>query len=508
MYKAQVTISVLLFMCSLVSFSRCRRIPYQRDDTGDEEGKCGRYMDVAVVGAGPAGTYSAYRLRDEDLRIEVFEYSNRVGGRLYTTRLPDAPDVPVELGGMRFIPQVHARVMRLVQELGLTSRLFSLNYDNTVDSRFYLRGKSYLPQDLVSGDIPYDLSPDEKANQGNIFRYYLWKLTGYNGTDVDEYKLMQLKVPDGRYLYTIPIDEAISMVGTKEGKNFILALDQFESDSASDTSLSFLENNLGHYSGDYPVLTLTAGMNSIPQGLLKAFLKASPRHRVTMNRQLVSVSSHDEIGYKLVFRKTTTSDDVTRQRDSLDIVCAKKIILAIPKFALSQINWPPLREQRVMEAINAVREIKVFKTFLTFPRRWWLDSSTYPARVTYSDLSFSQFYDWGRSNVTGHYIMLASYADETRAQFLGKLNAEGEPLNGSVGGSHKVSRDVVDKLLDDLAEAYETDRKYVPQPLSAMCQFWNSYPFGGGWTVWKAGYRYDDVISTVQRPSFTDDVFT
>ncbi|KAH9505681.1 hypothetical protein Btru_055492 [Bulinus truncatus] len=247
MYKAQVTISVFLFMCSLVSFSRCRRIPYQRDDTGDEEGRCGRYMDVAVVGAGPSGTYSAYRLRDEDLRIEVFEYSNRVGGRLYTTRLPDAPDVLVELGGMRFIPQVHARVMRLVQELGLTSRLFSLNYDNTVDSRFYLRGKSYLPQDLVSGDIPYDLSPEEKANQGNIFRYYLWKLTGYNETDVDEYKLMQLKVPDGRYLYTIPIDEAISMVGTKEGKNFILALDQFESDSAPDTSLSFLENNLGPY---------------------------------------------------------------------------------------------------------------------------------------------------------------------------------------------------------------------------------------------------------------------
>ncbi|KAH9505682.1 hypothetical protein Btru_055493 [Bulinus truncatus] len=435
--------------------------------------KCDRYLDVAIVGAGPAGTYSAYRLRNEDLRIEVFEYSNRVGGRYFTSSLPNVPDVPLEFGGMRFIPKVHTRLVRVIQELGLTSRLFALNYENTADSRFFLRGKSYLPEELTSGDIPYNLSPEEKANQGRIFS----------------------------------IDEALGMVGTKEGKNFMMALDQFESDFAADTSLSYLESNLGPYSGDFPVLTLTQGMSSVPQGLIQKFLNASLRHKLTMNRQLVSISRNDVIGYKLVFQKTKTSNDFTSAQDSVDVVCAKKIILALPKFALSQINWPPLRDTRVCQAINAVREVKVFKIFLTFSTRWWLDSSTYPARVTYSDLSFSQFFDWGRSNVTGHYVMMASYADETRAKLLGKLNAEGEPLNGSVGGSHKVSSAVVDILLDDLARAYGTDRRYVPQPISAAAQFWDSYPFGAGWTVWKVGYRYDDVISTVQRPSLTDDVF-
>ncbi|KAH9505679.1 hypothetical protein Btru_055485 [Bulinus truncatus] len=464
-------------------------------------------MDVAIVGAGPAGTYSAYRLRNEGLRIEVFEYSNRVGGRYFTSSLPNVPDVPLEFGGMRFIPKVHTRLVRVIQELGLTSRLFSLNYENTADSRFFLRGKSYLPEELTSGDIPYNLSTEEKANQGRIFRYYLEKLTGYNGTDVDEVMLLNLKVPDGRYLYTVPIDEALRLVGTEEGKNFMMALDQFESDFAADTSLSYLENNLGPYSGDFPVLTLTQGMSSVPQGLIQTFLNASLRHKLTMNRQLVSISRNDAIGYKLVFQKTKTSNDFTSAQDSEDVVCAKKIILALPKFALSQINWPPLRDTRVCQAINAVREVKVFKIFLTFSTRWWLDSSTYPARVTYSDLSFSQFFDWGRSNVTGHYIMLASYADENRAKFLGKLNSEGSALNGSVGGPHTVSSAVVDRLLDDLARAYGTDRRYVPQPISATAQFWDSYPFGAGWTVWKVGYRYDDVISTVQRPSLTDDVF-
>ncbi|KAK6976616.1 L-amino-acid oxidase [Biomphalaria glabrata] len=499
-------LTTLLLFCAVLLVIEGGKIRH-KEDSEENEDACQRYMDVAIVGAGPAGTYSAYRLREQNLRVEVFEYSNRVGGRLYTSRLPDAPDVPVELGGMRFIPQVHTRVMHLVQELGLTSRLFSLNYENTADSRFFLRGKSFLPQELAEGDIPYKLSAEEKANQGRIFRYYLEKLTGYNGTDVDEIMLLQLKVKDGRYLYAVPIDEALGMVATEEGRQFMLALDQFESDFASDTSLSFIENNIGPYSGDYPVVTVTEGMSAIPKGLLRAFLDASSRHQVTLNRKLLSIVRNDAVGYRLVFQKTQTQDGVTTLLDSFDVVCAKKIILALPRLALSQIEWNPLRDDRVNEAINAVRDVKVVKVFLTFPTRWWMDSSTYPARVTYSDLSFSQFYDWGRSNVTGHYIMLASYADETRAKLLASLNAKGNLASGSVGGPHRVTKGLVDSLLDDIAKAYGTDRRYIPEPISAMAQFWGSYPFGGGWVVWKAGYRYDDVISTVQRPSLTDQIF-
>ncbi|KAH9505680.1 hypothetical protein Btru_055487 [Bulinus truncatus] len=468
---------------------------------------CQRLLDVAVVGAGPAGAYSAYRLRNENLTVEVFEFSDRVGGRLYTSSLSNVPDVPLELGGMRFIPKVHTRLARVIKELGLPQRLFANGYDLSTESRYFLRGKSYLPKEVTSGDSPYNLDPGEKANQRRIFRYYLEKLTGYNGTDVDEVMLLNLKVRDGRYLYTVPIDEALSMVGTLEGKKFMMALDQFESEFAPDTSLSFLENNLGPYSEENPVMVLTQGMSSIPQGLIQKCLDASQRHTLTMNRHLVSVSSHDKHGYRLVFNETKTLDGITTHLNSVDVVCVKKVILALPKFALSQIKWPPLRDDRVYDAINAVREVKVFKIFLTFSTRWWLDDSAYPARVMYSDLSFSQFFDWGRSNVTGHYIMLASYADESRAQLLWNLNSESAPLQGSAGGAHRINREVVDRLLDDLAKAFGIDRKYIPEPLSATAQFWNSYPFGGGWTVWKAGYCYDDVISTVQRPSFTDDVF-
>ena len=60
--------------------------------------------DVAIIGAGIAGTYAAWKLRYQNMSITVYEYSNRTGGRLHTVHLPEAPDINVELGGMRFFP--------------------------------------------------------------------------------------------------------------------------------------------------------------------------------------------------------------------------------------------------------------------------------------------------------------------------------------------------------------------------------------------------------------------
>ncbi|VDI70149.1 Hypothetical predicted protein [Mytilus galloprovincialis] len=58
--------------------------------------------DIAIIGAGIAGTYAAWRLRHQNKRISIYEFSDRVGGRMFTVQFPDIPDVNVELGGMRY----------------------------------------------------------------------------------------------------------------------------------------------------------------------------------------------------------------------------------------------------------------------------------------------------------------------------------------------------------------------------------------------------------------------
>ena len=46
-------------------------------------------LDIAVVGGGVSGAYSAWRLQQAfpKKKIALFEYSDRIGGRLYTVTL-------------------------------------------------------------------------------------------------------------------------------------------------------------------------------------------------------------------------------------------------------------------------------------------------------------------------------------------------------------------------------------------------------------------------------------
>ena len=44
--------------------------------------------DIAIVGAGAGGTYTAYRLRKKNLNIAVYEQLDRVGGRLFSVDVP------------------------------------------------------------------------------------------------------------------------------------------------------------------------------------------------------------------------------------------------------------------------------------------------------------------------------------------------------------------------------------------------------------------------------------
>ena len=60
--------------------------------------------DIAIIGAGIAGAYTAWKLRHKNLSVKVYEYNNRTGGRLQTVHVPGASDINIELGGMRFIP--------------------------------------------------------------------------------------------------------------------------------------------------------------------------------------------------------------------------------------------------------------------------------------------------------------------------------------------------------------------------------------------------------------------
>src|SRR5215472_7657708 len=127
-------------------------------------------LDLAIVGAGISGIYSAWRLVTADpasvrilgrpvstgsrLRVTVFEGSQRVGGRLLSVRAPDL-SATCELGGMRFASS-HKRVISLINELKLSHHGF---YTSHSQNHVLLRGKHLRVSDLNNPALlPYRLT--------------------------------------------------------------------------------------------------------------------------------------------------------------------------------------------------------------------------------------------------------------------------------------------------------------------------------------------------------------
>ena len=81
-------------------------------------------IDVAIIGGGISGIYSAWRLANEknDLKISLFESSERLGGRLYSVAIPGIPERISELGAMRYRSN-QLIINNLIEKMNLTSRL-------------------------------------------------------------------------------------------------------------------------------------------------------------------------------------------------------------------------------------------------------------------------------------------------------------------------------------------------------------------------------------------------
>jgi len=105
---------------------------------------------IAIIGAGLAGLNAAYQLKKAGLRAEVYEASERLGGRVYSRSDVVGAGLTVEIGG-ELINTDHADMLELVQEFGLT--LFDRRVDaattNVVTSAYYLEGKSWSEAELV-----------------------------------------------------------------------------------------------------------------------------------------------------------------------------------------------------------------------------------------------------------------------------------------------------------------------------------------------------------------------
>ena len=128
--------SALLAGCSSVP------APMRAGGGGDE---------VVVVGAGIAGLTAAWRLRQQGVRVRVFEAQERIGGRMLSLRNHFADDQVIELGG-ELIDTGHARIRSLAGELGIAlDDLLDGDSDHDV---WFFDGRAIDEAELVRAFVP------------------------------------------------------------------------------------------------------------------------------------------------------------------------------------------------------------------------------------------------------------------------------------------------------------------------------------------------------------------
>jgi monoamine oxidase len=97
---------------------------------------------IAIVGAGLAGLTCAYRLQQAGYRADVYEASDRLGGRCWTRRGDFADGQIAEHGG-ELIDQGHTATRQLAQELGLNLDNLLAGEQNGTEDFYYFDGQPY-----------------------------------------------------------------------------------------------------------------------------------------------------------------------------------------------------------------------------------------------------------------------------------------------------------------------------------------------------------------------------
>ena len=117
-----------------------------------------------------AGLNCAYHLKKAGLSAQVFEASDRVGGRIFTASNLLGPNLTTELGG-EFIDSGHADMLGLVQEFGLT--LYDVESPSETVLRkdaYFFEGKQYTVAQVIAAFQPYarQMQTDIRSLPGTI----------------------------------------------------------------------------------------------------------------------------------------------------------------------------------------------------------------------------------------------------------------------------------------------------------------------------------------------------
>ncbi|KIC91860.1 FAD-dependent oxidoreductase [Flavihumibacter sp. ZG627] len=519
--------------------------------------------DIAVVGGGVGGVYTAWRLltdqlsspllkkwrgKKSNLKVALFEGSDRIGGRLLTARPPGFPNMNCEIGGMRYVSSQRIVASLVENELKLP------RHEQTVDQPInivYTRGHRLRNYQLSDPDLlPYKLSDKERAflQQGNTASDLIgWaveqlfpQVKKLSGEKLE--KFLQSATLDGTPLYEHGFWNILAKVMSEEAYQIAKTTVGYDSLGMNANAVNSIAEYF-NFTPDVKYYLFSQGYDSVPWTLQQQFEAAGGE--VHLNNWLQ------------YFDSTTLSDGTAgvslqfMDGESSFTVNARAIVLAMPRRSLELLlpKGPVLDPEQAPQfryMMNAVEPVDLYKMFLAYKEPWWEKAFVTQGR-SLTDIPVRQCYYWGvegrqpGADPKNTNALLMAYNDMSSSEFWGGLRGlplgPGNAIHWSLPGNkrmkgksssnniftrkkmphaqkdekndwaqrlrnnwdeHTAPRKMVEEMHRQIMEMHNI--KDAPEPMEAAFVDWSDDPYGGAVHFWNSGYKSWEILQQMTKP--------
>lgn len=451
-------------------------------------------FDVLVCGAGIAGLYCAQRTLEnaaragKPLKVGIIESADRIGGRIQTRRFPSFPDIPLELGAMRYLDG-HQRVSALVAKYSLRTRPFS----DGGQRGYFLRGESCATVNNVFQQTKYALAGDE---------------AGKTPCELLEYAIAKV-IP--RDLWRGLVSETCEQANHKllnwmRGKHRKLGFRDFLLSVVSEEAFRLIKDGSG-YDSSFENWNILEAVRHI----IKDFIACPRSFALEDGFDALSKALATDIrflGGEFVLNSSVEGFDVSKNDNGASITCriadrhktlsklsAKKLILALPQKNLLDIarNTPLLARPNVTELLHSVTPQPAVKVFFSYDEAWWSNLPRQAEAVTTDSPLRNIYYRLGGGEASHRSggVLLAAYADMDKFHYWDTLLGE-DGREESCAPHHM--QEAIKKML---SEVHGVD---VPHPSATKVIRWSPKRAGAAFHAWNPGVDCASVMEKLANP--------
>jgi monoamine oxidase len=348
---------------------------------------------IVVVGAGLAGLSCAYRLKQAGYTAQVFEASDRIGGRCWSDRTSFANGQVVEHGG-ELIDQGHTAVRQLASELGLRLDNLLTGERNGTEPFYYFDGQPYSYAAAVN---------DIKA---------IWQQLHADASAASYPTLYNLSTERGRVLDNMSIADWIAAYvpggrASKLGKLLDVAYNiEYGAEASEQSSLNMIYllayrgmGNLRIFGASNEKYHVTGGNDQIPAAMASAL-----SGQITLGSELTAIRRNSDGSWGLSFRGAKT-------------VTADRVVMAIP-FSILRSSVDISKAGFAPRKLTAIREMGMgtnSKLHVQFTSRHW--ESLGCNGDTFADTGYQNTWDVTRAQGGAPGILVDYTGGKTGASF-------------------------------------------------------------------------------------------